>query len=129
MASGYQIADGYNNAGAFVTMDVDGRPPRTPGQVFGRIRTNGEGVQREDGFRSATLIYSYLTADEYDTLVFTTMGFSASEVSNKVTIAIPDRDNRGFVNYNAVIALPTSLEFRLSKYLDVRFNVTRLEAI
>lgn len=123
----YQIADGYNNAGGLADISIQ---PATNGLRAGRRIVAGNGQVIEDGFYTTELVYGYLTATQYTTLL-SEFGLSGV-VANEVTIRLPQNDGRAFANYNAIIIkpdMPSEARFERSKYLNIRFIVRRIAAI
>jgi hypothetical protein len=123
----YQVAIGYNQAGALADISVQ---PKTPGLSPGVRDISGDGLIYEDGFKSTTLEYGFLTAAQFNTLLGE-FGLSATTASAKVTIRIPN-DARSEANYNAIIVKPDFTregQYKFGIYRDVKFKVRRLDAL
>jgi hypothetical protein len=122
----YQVAIGYNQAGALANISVQ---PRTRGLTPGDRQMSGDGLIYEDGFPGTVLEYGFLTAAQFNTLLGE-FGIS-SAASAKVTIRIPN-DARSEANYNAIVIKPEFTReghFEFAIYRDVKFRVTRLDAL
>lgn len=120
----YEIAAGWDNEAGLVEIS---KQPRLITMAAGRRQTAGDGLIYEDGFLTASLEYGFLTPAEYDTLLGE-FGLS-SAASAKVTIALPQNEDRVFTNYNAIIIRPEAPRFERGLWLDVSFSLTRIEAI
>lgn len=120
----YEIAAGWDNEAGLVEI---AKQPRLVTMTPGRRQTAGDGLIYEDGFMTAALEYGFLTPAEYDALL-TAFGLS-SAASAKVTIALPQNEDRTFAHYNAIIIRPEAPRFERGLWLDVSFPLTRIEMI
>lgn len=123
----YQKAAGYNNAGGLTDISIQ---PASPGLTAGRRQVAGNRQEIEDGRYTSELVYGYLTKSQYNSLL-TEFGLTTN-ASAEITIRMPRNSDREFANYNAVIVRPDigkDAEFRLGKYLNVRFRLRGIQAI
>lgn len=126
----YKVAIGYNNTGGLVEFPI---PPRMPGlPEYPKWTTGGDGIIYPDGFANCALIWDYLNPDDFDTIL-DACGLSLTVVSAAVTVEVPSDVERGFDQWNAVIArpnFPTDAQFDRGKYVgSFAFPLTRMVLI
>jgi hypothetical protein len=125
----YQVAAGYNNAAGLADFSTPFEP-RCHGLRGGRRLVAGDGVVKQDGRRNTSLIFSFFSAAQVNTLL-TQLGldYDTETVSGKFTVTLPSNQDRAFGNYNAVITLPDPIadtEFDRGKWLPFVLTLTNI---
>lgn len=125
----YQMATGFNNAGSLADFSTPFEP-RCSGLKGGRRIVSGDAVVRQDGRRNTSLIFSFFSASEVDTLL-TQLGldYDTETISGEYTVTLPSNQDRTFGNYNAVITLPDPIadtEFDRGKWLPFILTLTNI---
>lgn len=120
-----KIASGHDNTAGLTALDPQ---PAVRRIKAGRIRYAG-GRSYEDGYRSTELVYTTLSADQYDALM-TAINFAADANSKLITIRLPANEDRAYdADYNATIHKDASGKYRLGMWTDVVFPVTLTEEL
>ena len=125
----YLIAAGHNNTAAYGTPEPQ---PQCRGMAYGRRVLAGDGIEREDGYRSAVWRWGYMTGTQKVTFE-ALAGLGEGTPSSAVTVRTTRNSDRTFHDYNATILLPEVPEsggrFEYTVWQDVEYRLVRLEEI
>lgn len=131
-AATYKVATGYDNCAGLTTLDPQ---PYMRGITPGLRRQDGDGMTHEDGFKTATLQFGYLTRPQFEA-VKTAFGLDSSGAgstpSARITIQLPSGPMRTAVVYNGIVddpGEPDNARFESSVWQEISFTVRRLRKI
>lgn len=125
----YLVAVGHNGTASYGTVDPQ---PKCRGMRWGRRMLAGDGLEYEDGFRSAAWQYGYLTVAQMGTLL-SQFGLGEGTPSAFVTVRTWRNSDRVFADYNATMLMPEIPDsggyYDMTVYQNVEFRLVRLEEL
>jgi hypothetical protein len=105
MADRYQVAQGFDNTGGLADIATT-HDPKCPGISDGELFWAGDGLEYEEGYREADLVWGFLTLADMDAFM-DQVGLNSTTKSVEITIRMPTNFGRAMTNFNAVISRPS----------------------